>query len=198
MLRTAIPALLLILTIGGGAAAASEADIALFGADPGDQPAHACFIRHYDQAHLKVHPEQNVTDMVMFVNSTVDPSYGRGYDLSLGVNFRDVEHQMQVSGGCSSIESEDGSEPALLGCGIECDGGSISVNYSETKGSLRIEIPYGARTWDPLSVDEETPAAAEFGPDDKEFRLDPTELSECLPLIYDEALKTEIVAGKAE
>ena len=40
------------------------------------------------------------------------------YALSVGVNFRKVADQMQVSGGCSV--GEDGSK--LLGCGIDCDG----------------------------------------------------------------------------
>lgn len=191
MMRTSI-VLGLGLALAAAPAIADQTDIALFGKDPGDQPAQACFIRHYDQPHLKVHPEQNVTDMLMFVDSTVDAEYGRGYSLSLGVNFRGVEHQMQVSGGCGATDVEgDG----LLGCGIDCDGGWIGVRVKDAN-AMYVEIPDGARIWDPDPSVEEPPAEAAFGKDDLLFRLDRTDLSECLPVIYDEDLKAQIVAAK--
>jgi len=181
------------LLVSGAAsgATASELDAALFGADPGAARAAACFIRHYDDQHLAAHPEQNVTDMILLVDGQ-SQSGDRSYMSSLAVNFRGLETQMQVSGYCGAVEAEG---QASLGCGIECDGGTIAVRMRDADTVL-VDIPDGARTWDPtadLEADpSEIPAEAAFGPDDKTFRLERTALEHCLPLVYDDELKAMV------
>jgi len=170
-------------------AAGSGADLALFGKDPGDGEAFACYSRHYDKAHLAAHPQQNVGDMTLFVNSFVDPEMGRQYLLEMGVRFRERSTLFQISGGCSTIDGKNG-----LSCGIECDGGAIDVTVKD-QNSILVSIPDGARTWDPESG-EEPPENARFGLDDKLFRLDRTKLQDCLPLVLDDTLKAEISAAK--
>lgn len=190
-MHRALPALaVLFLSLGSnsGLAAGSPGDIMLFGKDPGEAKAFACFTRHYDPRHLASHPEQNVTDMTLLVDSYPDADMGRQYILGIGVNFRSVEDQLQLSGGCSaSAEGEN-----LLNCGIDCDGGIIDVKPRDAS-SVLVSIPDGARTWDPDAAGE-PPAAAVFGVDDKLFRLDRVAVSECLPLVFDDETRAAILA----
>ena len=145
--------------------------------------------RHYDGAHLAAHPQQNVDDMTIFVNSFVDPEAGRQYLLEMGVRFREISTPFQTSGGCGTVDGKKG-----LSCGIDCDGGEIDVTVRD-QDSILVSIPDGARTWDPESG-ETPPANARFGLDDKLFRLDRTKLQDCLPLVGDDSLKAEISAAK--
>jgi hypothetical protein len=191
------------LAIGGMAAMAmmhalparaGEVDVQLFGVDPGEARAAACFIRHYDPAHLSAHPQQNVTDMLLLVDSNVDAD-GRSYMASLAVNFRGLGTQMQVSGYCGSVQSGE----QVLGCGIDCDGGTIGVRLRDADTVL-VDIPDGARTWDPTApLDAEprdTPAEAAFGADDQTFKLSRTGLSQCEVLAYDDELKAIVTKGE--
>lgn len=168
---------------------AGSADEALFGARVGDTRALACFVRHYDSTHLVSHPQQNVSDMLLLVDRPeAEAGSSSWYTLALGVNFRKIDTQFQVSGGCSG-----GDGTTLLNCGIDCDGGQIDVRVRDTD-SVLVDIPYGARTWDPES-DEDPPAGAAFGSDDKLFRLDRTDLAQCIGLAYDDDVKAQIAAA---
>ena len=185
---------LTILTLGFAVlagpsfAGGTQNDEMLFGRDPGQDRVFACFTRHYDAKHLSQHAEQNVTDMTLLVDSANDPDYGRGYNLSIGVNFRGVPEQFLVAGSCGVDEAGN----KLLGCAIDCDGGQIDVKLRDAD-SIQVDIPYGARTWDPESEDE-PPAEAAFGPDDTVFWLHRTDLANCQPLEYDDAAKALLAA----
>jgi hypothetical protein len=172
----------------GVALAASAGDATVFGKVAAGGKLYACYTRTYDKAHLASHPKQNTKDMALFVNS-IDDESGQ-YLLTIGVHFRKSSKLFMVSGGCS--QSDDGK--GTLSCGIECDGGQIDVSV-KNETSIHVSIPYGARTWDPES-DEEPPANARFGTDDKLFRLDRAGLKDCLGVITDEAIKAEIEAMK--
>lgn len=180
---------LLALELSAGAAAASDV-VKIFGRDPGAGAAYACFVRRYTKAHLASHPNQNVTAMTAFV-SRQEGADGY-YAVSMQVNFRQLEKPFQVSGSCS--ESSDGKQ--TLGCGVECDGGSLSVRVKNEQ-SILVEIPNSVRLFDPSATDEfaDLPKGARFGSDDKLFRLDRADLKDCLPVIYDEEVKAKVVSG---
>lgn len=164
--------------------------VKIFGRDPGTGDAHACFVRHYAKAHLKSHPEQNVTDMIAYVGKQPGPD--PYYMINLQVNFRQFNKPFQVSGSCS--QSTDGEQ--TLGCGVECDGGSLSVRV-KNESAILVEIPDSVRLFDPSSNDEsaDLPKGARFGSDDKLFRLDRADLKDCLPIIYDEEIKAKVQSG---
>ena len=172
-------------------ALAGPADDALFGKASGTDRALACFVRHYDDKHLGSHPLQNVTDMAVLVDRPAASEGDVWYSLSVGVNFRKVTDQFQVQGGCSAMD--DGSK--LLGCGVDCDGGQIDVRPRDAN-SILVDIPFGARTWNPNETAGEDPPEAAFGEDDKVFRLDRAELSQCLSLVYDDDLKAQLAAAQ--
>lgn len=166
-------------------------DKALFGEDQPKDRVYACYTRHYDDAHLAGHPKQNVTDMKLLVDRPmVDDGSEPWYTLVLGVNFRGLDRPFGVSGGCSG-----GDGKTLLDCGIDCDGGQISVRLRDAN-SVLVDIPYGASTWDAESGDS-PPEGAAFGADDKLFRLDRTDASQCESIAYDEELKARITAAAA-
>ena len=165
--------------------AASTTDLDLFGKDPGQDRVFACYTRVYDAAHLKAHPLQNVRDMTLLVESRFDDeSAERNYTLAMGVHFRKLTTQLMANGGCSG--SIDGQ--SLLNCGIDCDGGQIDVRLKDANRIL-VDIPYGARTWNPED-DEDTPPdappAAQFGDDDKTFLLSRAALDQCVDLVNDD------------
>ncbi|HEV7719012.1 MAG TPA: hypothetical protein VGO70_08560 [Arsenicitalea sp.] len=170
-------AALAVLPCAAALAAGTAADAALFGKDPGQGKAYACYSRHYDAPHLAAHPKQNVREMTLFIDSSVDPDQGRQYSLGIGVNFRSLKKEFDVYGDCRS--SVDGKK--AFTCGVTCDGGRIDVDTAKTD-AVMVSIPDGARTWDPDSEDE-PPAQAHFGSDDTIFRLDRADLKQCQSLM---------------
>ncbi|MDB5550087.1 MAG: hypothetical protein JWL86_71 [Rhizobium sp.] len=190
MRRAVAACLMLVAVVLPGMAHAGQSDVVkIFGRDPGTGDAHACFVRRYTKAHLKSHPDQNVTDMIAYVGKQPGPD--PYYMINLQVNFRQLLKPFQVSGSCS--QSTDGKQ--TLGCGVECDGGSLSVRV-KNESSILVEIPDSVRLFDPASTEEgDLPKGARFGSDDKLFRLDRTELKDCLPVIYDDEIKAKVTSG---
>ena len=172
-------------SMGAPALAADATAISLLGRDPGQAPAYSCFSRHYDAAHLASHPRQNVTDISVFVNSSIDPdSKERAYSLEMGVGFRKIARQFEVSGSCSRVDGKQG-----LTCGVDCDGGHFDVTTSAGQ-SLLVAVPDSVAVWDPAASDDaephDLPKGAEFGSDDKLFRLDRADLAACRALMDDD------------
>jgi hypothetical protein len=191
-MRRALAACLMMLVSGAwSVASAQQSDVVkIFGRDPGTGDAHACFVRHYTKAHLKAHPDQNVTDMIAYVGKQTGPD--PYYMINLQVNFRQLPKPFQVSGSCS--QSSDGKQ--TLGCGVECDGGSLSVRV-KNESAILVEIPDSVRLFDPSATEEgdDLPRGARFGSDDKLFRLDRTELKDCAAVIYDDEIKARVLSG---
>jgi hypothetical protein len=180
------------LALTAAPAIAGSYDAELFGKDPGTDLAAACFMRHYDEAHMAAHPQQNVTDMAVLVSARTDSAGERSYQVGLGVKFEGNQSQMQASAYCGlSLDGE-----VILGCGIDCDGGQVDVDMQQ--GSMMVSIPYGAAVWDPNGADLEPgtlPAGAAWGDDDKSFRLERVDLSECIGLVYEDDLKKMVAAN---
>jgi hypothetical protein len=163
--------------------------VKVFGRDPGTSAAHACFVRRYTKAHLGSHPDQNVTTMLAYVSKQEGPD--TYYGINLQVNFLQLKKPFQVSGSCS-----ENADTGALGCGVECDGGNLSVRVKNEQ-SILVDIPDSVRLFDPSASDEfaDLPKGARFGSDDKLFRLDRTELTDCVPVIYDEETKAKVSSG---
>jgi len=94
-----------LATFGGASALAGEAEtnVAIFGKDPGAGKAFACYTRAYDAAHLKGHPNQNVTAMTLLVSSAADPEAARQYSAEIGVRFRSLTQQFQSGSGLQFV-----------------------------------------------------------------------------------------------
>jgi hypothetical protein len=165
-------------------------------ADTASPPkAYACFVRRYDAAHLKEHPLQKVSVMKLLIGSEklADDKY-LNYSFRLGVNFRDRPGDFDSSGDCGHAPTvrtaEDPQDAAQIAagidffCGVDCDGGGISVNLDKDNGSVIVKLDEIA-IWKGKSRDDGAATALKGGADDKVFRLDRTSLSECAPLAAD-------------
>ena len=98
------------------------------------QDAASCYARRYSAEHLKQHPKQKVTEMMLFLryvtlgeddailistdNGDTSKQYFR-YDFTLAAKVRDHSQTLYASGDCASAEG--------IGCGVDCDGGGIEI-----------------------------------------------------------------------
>jgi len=71
-----------------------------------------------------------------------------------------------------------------LGCGIDCEGGGIEVALSKDNKSAIIRLEQ-VRVWQNNKPDDEAEQSLVAGADDKIFRLDRTDNSECASLVTD-------------
>jgi hypothetical protein len=190
----------LILTLAGLAAARAEdgpppidpAKAAAFDnrmfatiAPLGDKTTYACFVRRYDADHLANHPRQKVGAMKLLVSGARPPDDGTsGYAFRLGVKFRQRAGDFDSSGYCKhALATEAGGEVGL-GCGVECDGGGIGVALSADDKSAIVHVER-VRIWKHRSGNPEDGDDLEAGADDKSFRLERADLTQCAPLAND-------------
>ena len=180
--------------LAGGDNGPSKTELTLFGKDPGDARALACYTRSYDATHLSAHPKQNVTNMSLLIDSTWsydnDPA-SRNYQATLQVKFRTLKKPFETYGSCfDNMTDAATTDPnGLLHCGVDCDGGSINVRVKDANNIL-VDIPDGVRIYDPsqpadAEPDAGVPPKAEFGADDKTFMLAKSSLKNCFDLLND-------------
>jgi len=148
----------------------------------------ACFSRQYDDAHLAAHPSQRVT----FAKALIDASFRTSslptatssypYQVALAFRFRDRTETLTGVAECG-----DGTPRDSLRDGAQCAGpGSASHLALVGRRTLVISIPDGADLWMPGPVDQRHDVAKNpFGPDDKVFRLERTDLKSCEDLAFD-------------
>lgn len=137
----------------------------------------ACYGRSYDKAHLSRHPDQLVTSMILSLREwrgDIGQSY-EGYQATVGVAIRGQSKRHVTSSLCQRAIGSD-----ILKCSIECDGGLFNLVSSSRRGSITLEL-------DRLSFDVSCDGEFETltlsaGIDDKSFRLDPVEPSNCREL----------------
>ena len=187
--RIAIFACLPLLSFAGIASAGDNELEKLF-AQRADKPAfNICMVRHYDRAHLAAHPDQNVTDMLVYIGKHEGEENGYvNYNINAQVKFRDSQKNWSFAGDCGREPREVGP----IGCGIDCDGGSYSVSLKDDK-TIELSMPYSVRLNE--EAEDGKIDTAGFKSDDKTFLLHQTELKDCLPVIYDDDLKAKISEG---
>lgn len=140
------------------------------------QDAASCYARRYSAEHLKQHPKQKVTEMMLFLryvtlgeddailistdNGDTSKQYFR-YDFTLAAKVRDHSQTLYASGDCASAEG--------IGCGVDCDGGGIEIEPVAGKnGTILVRL---ARIRMTLGCSEGPEIDLEAGADDKLFKL---------------------------
>jgi len=180
-----------ILAILAGQAQADEADQSapyakrLFAAEPAVQgKTFACFARRYDAAHLAQHKAQKVTNMTLLVSAEFVPEdKALNYAFSVGVDFRNRKGKFVSSGDCGHpVASEVSADKLQLGCGVDCDGGGLSIEMTNADKSVLVRIDRMSM-WDESKADEDQRTGFGGGVDDKVFRLDRVGLEQCQPLM---------------
>jgi hypothetical protein len=154
----------------------------------------ACFVRRYDAAHMAQHPKQKVTVMKLLITAEMVPDDKvLEYSFRLGVNFRDRPGDFDSSGDCGHAavtKVPDNAETVIpagvdISCGVDCDGGGVTVSLANNDASLIVKPIDRIRIWKGKNPDESAATALNAGADDKVFRLDRTKLDECTPLVAD-------------
>jgi hypothetical protein len=162
-----------------------EFDLRMFKAPIGKDKAYACFVHRYDADHLARHPLQKVSGMKLLVtaeNPPEDKTYA--YSFRLGVKYRTRKGNFESSGFCNHVMAEQKDDEVRLGCGVDCDGGGIEVALSEDGKSGIVRLEH-VRIWRGNSHDDDKEEDLVAGQDDKIFRLDRANVTECKSLITD-------------
>ena len=183
-----------------GAQAAATADAARAGATGNDdfivhlfggpvspdQKTYACFTRAYDSEHLAEHPQQKVNAMKLLLTVEKVPDDPElNYSFRLGVKFRNRYGKFDSSGDCGHGKVfEEGTNQAMLGCGVDCDGGGINVELGKDDKSAIVKLAR-IRIWRDNNYDEDAAQELDAGADDKVFRLDRAPLEDCESLVTD-------------
>jgi hypothetical protein len=151
-----------------------------------DKTTYACFTRAYDPAHLAEHPQQKVSAMKLLLTAQKYPEDNEmNYSFRLGVKYRSKSGNYDSSGDCGHGKFVDvHSNEAMLGCGVDCDGGGINVALANSDKAVIVKLER-VRIWKDKNYDEDAAQDLVAGADDKTFRLDRTSLSDCESLVSD-------------
>jgi len=188
----AVLAMLAVMAAGSAGARAAEGDDGaayakkLFAGNVGKQDKnYACFVRRYDAAHLAKHSLQKVSAMTLLITAEkVAEDKALNYSFRLGVKFRHRPGKFDSSGDCGHPSAfEESADKVHIGCGVDCDGGGISVELAHADKSTLIRLER-IRIWRNNKPEEEG-LDLSGGADDKVFRLDRANLNECRSLITD-------------
>jgi len=151
-----------------------------------DRTTYVCFTRAYDSSHLAEHPQQKVSAMKLLLTAQKFPEDNEmNYSFRLGVKYRSKSGNYDSSGDCGHGKFVDEhSNEAMLGCGVDCDGGGINVALANGDKAVIVRLER-IRIWKGKNYDEDAAQDLVAGADDKAFRLDRTSLSDCESLVSD-------------
>jgi hypothetical protein len=143
--------------------------------------AAACFARRYDASHLAQHPKQKVSSMKLLVTTENHPKEPTSYAYKVGVQFRNKPGNFDGGSSCSHMVDEDGQKAISFSCDVECGGGGLEIAMAKDDRSAIVKV-------DVIGVyDRKHPkddaVTLEGGADDKVFRLDRVDNSECAELL---------------
>lgn len=177
-------AVLLAVSSAAGAAESTKDEAyaaRLFAGEIGKDKSYACFVRRYDAAHLARHPQQKVETMKLLVSAEKVPeAEGLSYSFRLGIEFRDRRGTFESAGSCGHVgDFDEAADKLHLGCGVDCDGGGISVELANDDKATLVRIEE-LRIWRSGNAgDDEEDIALKGGADDRSFRLDRADLKDC-------------------
>ncbi|MDA9421439.1 MULTISPECIES: hypothetical protein [Bradyrhizobium] len=157
----------------------------LYAGTPGDK-SYACFVRRYDAGHLARHPKQKVASMKLLVSAETDREDKQLHNsFRLGFRYRHRHGDFDTSGSCGShaVLLSQGDE-VRMGCGVDCEGGGIEVGLSRDNKSAIIRLEQ-VRVWQNNKPDDEAEQSLVAGAEDRIFRLDRADNSECASLVTD-------------
>jgi hypothetical protein len=182
--------MLATMAAGNAGARAGETDDGfaerLFAGDIArQQKSYACFVRMYDAVHLGRHPHQKVSAMKLLVRAATMPeTEALTYSFRLGVKLRDRRGQFDSGGDCGRINDPDiAHNTAQLGCGVDCDGGGITIELSNDGKSTKVGLE-SIRIWR-IGKSDDDGSTLTGGKDDRMFRLDRAGLDKCRSLVID-------------
>ena len=163
---------------------AAAFDSRMFAGPPGAK-AYACFVRRYDANHLAQHPKQKVGAMKLLVEAEDAPEdKTTNYSFRLGVTYRHRSGNFDSSGYCNHAIATESGQEIRFECGVDCEGGGIGVALSKDDKSALARLA-SIRMWNRNKPDDDASEELLAGADDKIFRLDRADLSQCAELVTD-------------
>ncbi len=154
-------------------------------AGPRLEKTYACFARRYDANHLARHPKQKVSAMKLLVAAEDAPEdKTTSYSFRLGIKYRHRPGDFDSSGYCDHTLATDGGNEVRLECGVDCEGGGINVALSKDDKSAIVRLQKIV-IWTRNKPDDEASDALVAGADDRIFRVDRADASECAELVTD-------------
>jgi hypothetical protein len=151
----------------------------VFGGPVGEK-ASACFVRHYDAAHLKQHPKQKISAIKLLLTAETKPDEPTSYAYKVGVQFRNKPGNFDGGSGCGHIENEEGQKEIRFTCDVECGGGGLDVAMSKDDKSAIVHLEV-IGVWDRKHPKRDA-ITLEGGADDKVLRLDRVDDAQCADL----------------
>jgi hypothetical protein len=157
----------------------------LFGGEvTANRKSYVCFVRQYDAAHLAQHPQQTVRLMKLLLTAEIVPedtemNYGFRMDLKL----RKQSASYGTGGNCGHAKAtgdDEGREH--LGCGVDCDGGSLTVELKDDNRSLLVKVGSVRISREDGNEDSKSYLGNK---DDQVFRLDRAPIEQCKSLAND-------------
>jgi hypothetical protein len=156
----------------------------MYAGTPGNK-AYACFVRRYDAEHLARHPKQKVALMKLLVSAEFDSEDKQLHNsFRLGFKYRHRSGDFNSGGSCSHVMFVKDGNDVRLGCGVDCEGGSIGVALSKDDKSTVVRL-VRVRVWQNNKPDDDAEQSLVAGADDGIFRLDRTDARECASLVTD-------------
>jgi hypothetical protein len=152
-------------------------------AGPIGEKAFACFVRRYDAGHLAQHPKQKVTAIKLLVTAENRPGEPTSYAYKAGFQLRNRAGNFDGGSSCGHMVDEDGDKDNRFTCDVECGGGGLDIEMSKDNKSAIVHLEV-IGVWDRKHPKRDA-VTLEGGADDKVFRVDRVDDSECAELIAD-------------
>jgi hypothetical protein len=156
----------------------------MYAGTPGNK-AYACFVRRYDAEHLAQHPKQKAASMKVLVSAEYDSEDKQLHNsFRLGFKYRHRSGDFNSGGSCHHVVFVKDGDDVRLGCGVDCDGGSIGVALSKDDKSAIVRLAR-IRVWQNNKPDDDANQSLVAGADDGIFPLERTDNKECASLVTD-------------
>lgn len=155
-------------------------DAQVFGRPIGDR-ATACFVRRYDANHLAQHRKQKVSSMKLLLTAENKPEEETSFAYKVGVQFKIKPGNFDGGSNCGHLEEEDGNKEIRFTCDVDCGGGGLEIAMAKDSKSAIVHLEV-IGVYD-RKHPKRDPITLEGGADDKLFRLDRVDNSECAELM---------------
>jgi hypothetical protein len=155
-------------------------DAKVFGGPIGEK-ASACFVRRYDANHLAQHPKQKVSAMKLLVTAENHPKEETAYAYKVGVQFRNKPGNFDGGSHCGHMVDEVGKKDIRFTCDVDCGGGGLEIAMSKDNKSAIVHLDV-IGVWDRAHPKRDA-ITLEGAGDDKVFRIDRVDISECAELM---------------
>lgn len=150
-------------------------------AGPVGEKTSACFVRRYDARHLAQHPKQKVATMKLLLIAEKAADEPTSYAYRIGLQYRNKPEDFDAASVCNHMVDENTGKDIRFSCEPDCGRAGLEVALSKDNKSAIVRVEAIA-VWERQHPDGDT-ETLEGGKDDKVFRLDRVDASQCAELL---------------